>query len=220
MSDKNELVKLDDLGGLKLQKYDDAAFDATASSASFLPRLQLMTSNAGKCKSGEFPTNHYALISDQKFTDLGKNVDVLLVAWRPKALETGENVISVYDPADKEFERIQDKSLNVKNSGCMFGPEFLCWVGAAGKFTTFFMGTKSSRRESGAVKALMQKQATLGSQLCKNKSFEWFAPQVSACTTPGVMPGKEDLVNAVEKFNNPPKSDVEGVEEAAETRAR
>lgn len=216
---ENELVKVEDMGALIVDKYSDDAFDASASSAKFLPRLQLLTSNSKKCKSGEFPTNHYSLIRDQKFDDLGLNVDVFLVTWRPKALETGENIISVYDPSDKEFQRIQDKSLEVKNSGCMFGPEFLVWIPSVKQFATFFMGTKSARRESGAVKALLKKTATLGSQHCKNKSFEWYAAQVSECSTPLEMSTKDDLVAAVTKFNNPPQNEVEGVEET-ETRAR
>ena len=64
--------------------------------------------------------------------------------------------------------------------------------------------------------------ATLGNQFCKNKFHEWYAPQVSVCSTPFQMPGKEVLVAAVEKFNNPPKSELEGVKEGeeSETRAR
>jgi len=218
---ENELVKIEDLGDLPLNKYDDEAFDATASATKFLPRLQLLTSNSAMCKSGEFPTNHYALVRDQKHDDLGKNVDVLLVSWRPKALQTQDTIISVFDPKDDEFQRIQERSLNVKDSGCMFGPEFLVWIPQIGEFGTFFMGTKSARREAGAVKALLQKAATLGSQKIETKKFTWFAPQVQACSTPFEMPAKTDLVAAVEQFNNPPKSEIEGVsEEETEERAR
>jgi len=217
----NELVKLDDLGDLPVAKYSDDDWDAAASGSAFLPRVQLMTSNAGLCKRGEFNTNHYALVRDQKFDDLGKNVDVLVLVWRPKALDTNDGVISVFDPNDKEFERIQEKSLTVKNSNCMFGPEFLIWIPKAATFATFFFGTKSARREAGNMKARLKKPATLGSQFCKNKDFEWFAPEVSACSTPFDMPKKEELMAAIEQFNNPPKNDTENVEDEEETsRAR
>jgi len=217
---ENELVKVDELEAmLPANKYSDEDFDATASGGGYLARLQLLTSNSKKCKSGEFPTNHYALIQDQKHDDLGKNVDILVVAWRPKALETGENIISAYDPNDAEFQRIQEKSFQA-NSGCMFGPEFLVWIPSAGKFASFFMGTKSSRREAGNVKARLTKAATLGSKLCKNKSYEWFAPESSACSTPFAMPARDELMETLEKFNNPPKSEIEGVEEAEDSRAR
>lgn len=215
---ENELVKVEDLGELPVSKYSEEDWDATASSSTFLPRLQLMTSNAGMCKSGDFPANHYALVRDSKFDDLGKNVDILLLSWRPKALETGDAVISVYDPESAEFQRIQDKSAE-KDSGCMFGPEFLVWVPKAKAFATFFMGTKSARRESGAVKARLKKAATLGSHEIKTKKFTWYAPQCSACSTPFDMPQKEAMLAALEQFNNPPESDIEGVS-GEESRAR
>jgi len=217
----DELVKLDDLGAMTPSKYSDEDFDKSASGGGFLPRVQLMTSNSAKCKSGDFSVNHYALIQDQKFDDLGKNVDVLIVDWRPKALETGEAVISVFDPNDDEFARIQERSLNEKDSGCMFGPEYLVWIPSVKRFATFFMGTKSSRREAGAVKARMHKAATLGSQKCKNASYEWFAPECQACSTPFEMPNKSELAEVVEKFRNPPKPEIEGVKEnPEEARAR
>lgn len=215
----SDLVKLEDLGDLPVSKYSDDDWDATASSAAFLPRVQLLTSNSTKCKSGEFPTNHYALVQDQRHDDLGGNVDVLVVTWRPKALETGEAVISVFDPNDAEFQRIQEKSAE-RDSGCMFGPEFLIWVPSVKSFATFFMGTKSARREAGAVKARLKKAATLGSQKIENKKYTWFAPQVSACSTPFDMPTQEALLTAVEQFQNPPKSDIEGVSGEEESRAR
>lgn len=215
----NDLVKVEDLQDLPLQKYDDKAFELAQSSASYLPRLQLLTSNSDKCKSGEFPTNHYALINDQKFDDLGVNVDCLPVAWRPKALETGDEVISVYDPNDAEFARIQERSLNETNSGCMFGPEFLVWLPGVKRFATFFMGTKSARRESSALKDRLQKGVTLGSQKIETKKFTWFAPKVSACSTPFEMPSRDALIEAVEGFNNPPKSEVEKVS-SSDDRAR
>jgi len=214
----NELAKIEGLDGLQLDKYTEKDFDAAASSQSYLPRLQLMTANSSKCKGGEIGVNSYALVRDQDYKDLGKNVDVLLVTWRPKALETGEAVISVYDPQSADFQRIQAKS-DEKDSGCMFGPEYLCWVPSKKTFATFFMGTKSARRESANVKALLKQAATLGSQHIKTPKYDWYAPKVQACSTPFEMPGKDELVEAVEKFNNPPVSEIEGVEET-ETRAR
>ncbi len=216
---ENELVKLDDIGGLGLDKYTDEDFDAAQSSAQYLPRLQLMTSNAGVCKAGEFPTNHYALVADQNHTDLGKSVDLLVVTWRPKALETGNQVISAYQPSSEEFQRIQSKSFEA-NSGCMFGPEFLVWVPQLKRFSTFFMGTKSSRREAPNVKARLKKFATLSSKKIETPKFTWFAPSCTACTTPLEMPERDALLEAVEQFNNPPAPTLEGVSGDEESRAR
>lgn len=215
----NDLVKLEDLDDLPIQEQSDEAWDASANSNVFLPRLQLLTANSKKCKSGDFPINHYALIQDSKHDDLGKNLDVLVIAWHPKALETGEVIIEARDPESEEFQRIQEKS-ETKNSGCMFGPEFLTWIPSVKRFATFFMGTKSSRREAGNLRALLKKSASLSNQECKNKYYTWYAPAVSACSTPFEMPTKNDLLAAIEQFNVAPKNDVEGVAEEEETRAR
>lgn len=212
-----ELINVSNLN-LTPAKYSDDDFTKTASGGGgFMPRLQLLTSNAAKCKSGDFPTNHYALVDGQEFGDLGKNVDVLIVDWRPKALEVGENVISVFDTSDAEFQRIQEKS-GEANSGCMYGPEFLVYIPANKRFATFFMGTKSSRREAGNVKAKMHNAATLGSQKIETSKFTWFAPKASACTTPFDVPSGEELSEVIEKFRNPPKNEVETVQESERAR--
>lgn len=198
----------------QVQKYNDEVFAATATSATYLSRIALQTSQSKKCKSGEFPINSYALISGQMYTDLGKEVDVLVIAWRPKALEMGENLISVYDHTDPEFTRISEKS-EIKDSGCQFGPEFLLWVPKAKKFATFFMGSKSSRRESPALKGLMQAAATLKSKHIETKQYDWFAPMCIPCNTPFEIPPMEEIMKEVEKFNNPPKSEIEKADEPA-----
>lgn len=217
----NEIVKAGDLANLDVVKYSDDAFASTRQGGGdFLPRLQLMTANSAKCKAGEFPTNHYALVASQDYNDLGKNVDVLLVTWRPKALEIGENIVSSFDPSSETFQEIQRKAQQ-PNSGCMYGPEFLVYVPNHG-FATFFMGSKSARRESASVKALLKQPVTLSSRLIKTKSYSWFAASCSSCSTPlSEMPSRDELLEQVEAFNNPKESDTEIVsDENTETRAR
>jgi hypothetical protein len=199
------------LSGNQVQKYDDKAFEATSTSANYLPRISLQTSQSKKCKSGEFPINSYAQISGQLYFDLGKEVDVLVIAWRPKALEMGENVISVYDHTDPEFARISEKS-EIKDSGCQYGPEFLLWIPKTKKFATFFMGSKSSRREAPALKNLLQAAATLKSKHIETKKYDWYAPSITPCNTPFELPPMEEIMKEVEKFNNPPKSEIEKAE--------
>ena len=201
-------------GAVGVQKYSDKDFDLSTKTGSYLPRLQLLTANSEKCKKGEFPINHYALVQDQNFMDVGENVDVLLVAWRPKAIEIKDEIIAVYDPTDKEFERIQLVA-DEKDSGCMFGPEFLVWIPGSKKFATFFMGSKSSRREAPNVKALLRKAATMKSHIVETKSYSWFVPSVTPCSTPFDMPEMDTLKVEVEKFNNPPVSEIEKVEAGA-----
>lgn len=204
----NSLIPADALAGTALQKYDDKAFEAVVTSGNYLPRLQLMTSQSEKCKDGSFPINNYALVVGEIFNDLGKEVDILVICFRPKAIEMGDAVISCYDQNAEEFKRIATKS-EQPNSGCMFGPEFLVYVPSHKKFATFFMGSKSARKEAPAVRALMQAAATLKSKKITTPQYTWFAPQAVPCSTPFELPDMELLKKEVEKFNNPPAQEVE-----------
>lgn len=216
MPDENALALPENF---PVQKYDDQAFEAVATTGSFLPRLQLMTSNSKLCKSGDFPINSYALIHGDIVRDLGKTVDVAVIAWRPKAIDMNDDqVIAVYDHTDSQFKQIQARA-DVPNSSCMAGPEFLVFIPSLGKFATFFMGSKSARRESGNMRQLLKKFATLASKHIETKSYDWWAPSVGPCTAMLAGPDPEELLKTFEQFNNPPKTEVEKVDDT-EQRAR
>ena len=216
---ENELIKLE--GEQGVQKYGDDIVNALAKSGDYLPRLQLMTSNAAMCKDGKFPINHYAIVDGQTFKDMGETIDVLVINWRPKALSTNDPIMAVYDVTNKEFTRICEQS-ETKDSGCMFGPEYLCWVPTTKEFVTFFMGGKISRRESPNLKALLKKAATLKAQKIDTGKYTYFSPIVVPCSTPFELPEMEDIMEQVTKFNNPPATEIEKVEKPAgeEQRAR
>lgn len=212
-----ELINTAEMGAV--QKYDDKAFESAAAGGKYLPRLSLLTSNSKACKAGEFPVNNYALTTGDINVDLGKEVDVLVIAWRPKAIEMGEAVITVYDTNSPEWTRISEKS-ETKDSGCMYGPEFLVYVPSKKKFATFFLGSKSSRKEAPAVKAFLQGAATLKSKKIETPKYTWFCPQAVACSTPFDIPAMEDIKAELEKFNNPPAQEVEKAPEAPASGGR
>ena len=199
-----------------VQKYSDDDFDKVAASK-YLPRVQLMTSNSKPCKSGEFPMNHYALVRGKNFTDLTESVNVLVIAWRPKALDMSDGVVSFFDPEHKEFQRIEEMS-EQPDSGCMYGPEFLVYIPSVEEYGTFFMGSKSARNESPAIKALLGKAATLQVQHITTAKYDWYSPQVIPCTTPFDIPDIEDIKTIASEFNNPPETEVETAEETGRER--
>jgi hypothetical protein len=192
--------------------YDDELFDKTAKSGDWLPRFQLMTSNSTECKDGKFPINHFALVRDQKFTDLGDRVSGLIAAWRPKALEIDEEITTNYDPNSDEFKRISEESLK-SDSNAMYGPEFLLWLPEPLTFATFFMCTKSMRRTSGDVKALMNNGGTFTPKKIVTKKYTWFSPVVEACTTPFKLPDGSELLAQYNKFMQPEVEDKERVKD-------
>ena len=200
--------------------FDDEAFDKSTKTGDWLPRLQLMTSASEVCKSGEFPINHFALVRDQTNKDLGDSATILVIAWRPKAIEMGEEIISIYDPKDPEFERIQTKS-GEKDSRCMYGPEFLVYNPEAESFATFFMGSKSMRREAPALRNLLQKAAVLKPHKIANAKYTWYSAKVEPCTTLFDLPDSDEIEEQYNKFINPPKKTVERVtEDEKSARAR
>lgn len=204
----NELINVTGMG---VSKYaDDKAFDSM-SSGGFLPRLQLMGSSSNAVKESKINQGHYALIKGKdQIIDLTKETNVVVLAWRPKALEiTTESVLSVYNPKSADFDRIAQKS-EEPDSGCMYGPEFLVWVPSEKTFATYFMSSKTSRREAPQLKGQLGKAATLKAQLIRAKKYAWHGPVVTPCSAPiDPLPNMDAAQDEVNKFNNPPENETE-----------
>jgi len=195
--------------------FNESDFDESTKTGAYLPRLQLMTSSSDVCKAGDFPVNHFALVRDQNYKDLGTEVNLLVLAWRPKALQMGDEIISVFDTKDPEFARIRELS-TVKDSKAMYGPEYLVWIGGAECFATFFMGTKSMRREASVVQDHLEKSITLKPAKIQNSKYTWFSPKAERCTTIFRLPENEEqdqMEEEYKKFMSPPKKTVERVSE-------
>ncbi len=220
MSDSTEIVPVSD-NIQALQKFDDKAFDVAAKAGDWLPRLQLMTSSAKECKAGKFPINHYALVKGTSYIDLGTEVNVYTMSWRPKALEMGQKVISVYDVKHSEFERIAAKSA-IQNSGCMYGVEFLVFIPSINTIATFFMGSKSARIEAPSLRARMYQFSNLGSQHIapKGSTYDWYTPLVLPCSATFGLPSEDEQAEQITKFQNPPELNVETAEEADSSGSR
>jgi len=213
--DDDALIPLGELG---IAKQDDLA--AVVDSGDYLPRVQLMSAASQLCKTGEFPINSYAFVQGQDYFDLGKEADVLVIHWRSKAIDmSGDEIISSYDAESELFKSIQTKS-GGKDSGCMYGPEYLVYVPKNKQFATFFLGSKSARREARSMHQRLSKAATLKSALIETKSFSWQAPKITPCSASFEIPGIELIKPQLEKFNGEKGSNVEAPAEVAEGRAR
>lgn len=195
-------------------KFSDKDWDESAKSSNFLPRLDLKTSSSEVCKSGEFAVNHYAIDASGVLDDIGVTPDVLLIAWRPKALDmSGEVIISSYAAQSPEFKAIQAKS-DIKDSKCMAGVEFLAWEASRKKFVTIFLASKSARKESVSFRNLLHKAATLKAKKCQSEKYTWFCPTAVPCSTPFDLPSTEAIQEQVELFNNPPTNLIEKAPDA------
>lgn len=209
------------VSGFAVNKYaDDAAFGEIASASTFLPRIMLMQSGSDHVKEGKAQMGHHYMIEGKdKLIDLTRDTQILPLAWRPKAMDLSdkEAIVTVYNPNDPEFKRIMEKSEET-NSNCMYGPEYLVWVPSCKLFATYFMSSKTSRREAPNLKALIGRAASLKSQLIKGKKYSWFGPVVTICTQAIEVPSMEAVKLEVEKFANPPEKEIEAA--PATERAR
>lgn len=196
----------------------DEVFNTVAVSSGYLPYIQLYGGTSEAVKRQKIGIGRYGLVrSKDNIEDLTVAVDILVLSWRPRAMQTGDEMLSIYNSTSPEFKKIMEKS-EIKDSGCMFGPEFLIWLPSAKPtcFATFFMSSKTSRRESPNLRALMGKPATLKAQLIETKKYMWHGPVVVPCSTPFdidfEIAERDEVMN---KFNNPLETEVESVPEGA-----
>lgn len=197
----------------------DEQFEAAVAGGAYLPSLRLMTSSSDKCKSGDFPINRYAIIEGGNYIECDKEVDVLVLDWHPKALDmsvAGE-VTAAYDTETELFKDIQTRS-DIPNSKCMFGPEYLVYIPSKGKYATFHLGSKSSRREARSMQSLLEKAATLKSKLIETPKFKWQSPVVTACSTPFPIPPREELIEKIKQFRDSEKQPELAPQEQGDVR--
>lgn len=209
-----ELIPVDDV------EADNVALIVAKSSA-YLPRIKLCQGSAKEVNSRQVARGgNYALVkSKEDVEDLGDEVPMLICAGRAKALRTGDMILSFFDPSDEEFKKIEEES-KVKDSGCMYGPEYLVWLPDQECFATLFLNSPTARRESGAVHARLRKAALLTSHLIVKPKFSWFGPVCKDCSTPFDIPDLTVVQEQINKFRNERSSAVKVEDSTEDTRER
>ena len=202
-----------------LSNVDDKQFSELAKTSDYLCRIQLCGANSELVKSGKIPMAHWVYMSDKENpVDLGPEFELLPLSLRACASSLGgEKVITVYDMNDALFQEFKDKSA-VKDSQCVYGPEFLVYIPSIDKFATYHMNSITARKESPKLKALLGKGALLKAKYIKTAKYSWHGPDIYPCSTPLKTPETDTIMSTVNKFLNPPKSEV--VAAPADTSAR
>ncbi len=212
---------------MSVHTLDDKTWGDVVTAGSFLPYISLYGGNSNACKEGLIGIGRYGLVrSKDKIEDLSTEFNVLAIAWRYKAMQIGEGIISNYNPKSEAFLTIKEKS-EIKDSGCMYGIEFLFWVPElpAKCFATFYCNSKTSRREAQNIRPfcpVAPNQATgdqghgplpmtLKAQLIKTEKFKWHGPVATQCSTQFALPPMEEMIEQATKFANPKESEVEVV---------
>ena len=216
-----ELSKVDYSQLPSTQVGTDAVYDDLAKGGDFLQRLQLFTKGKAIDK-GLIKPGHYGIpLGDEEITDLGESIDLLVIARRPKAIDMTdkEAIIVVHDHNSAEFQRIAAQSAE-KESHCMYGPSFLVFERATGRFYEFFCGSKSTRTEAKKIYPFMPVSQTdieargltdvephgplpmtLKSRYVEKGSFSWHVPVVQKCSAPFKNePSAEAVIKEIGKF--------------------
>jgi len=209
----------DDLAALLAgqQKATEEELATVSSDNSFFPRLQLFTGKSKACTGKKILAEHFGLTIGQNIIDLGETVDVLPLVYRPKALDTGETILQSYTPSSEQFQDIMARAA-VKDSGCMFGPEYLCWVPSQRAFATLFFSSATMRNEAPAMKSRLGQPCTLQPQHINppKSKYDWWTTQVLPCSTPFDLPSRKELLDATERYNASEDTQIEKTEEVAE----
>jgi len=180
----------------------DTEFDKALASSSFLPRVQLFGSNSNAVKEDKIGKGRYGLVrSKDSIEDLGPSMNCIPLDFRWKAMQITESaIVSVYDMKSEAFKKLQTTADTVKDSGCMWGPEFLIWLPDQACFATFYLSSISSRREAKPIRSMFGFGCTLSAELIKKAKYVWHAPKSARCLTPLVPPGVAELNEEIEKF--------------------
>ena len=221
-----QLVPQKALGG-ELAKQND--LDVMLTGGEYLPYFRLYGSNTDAVKEDKIGVAHYGMEKDNTITDAGKEVDVVILAGRPKAVQTTDNMIVDYHPdvvdgkiTNPTFAHIVSQS-NVKDSGAMFGPELLLWIPSLTSFVTWHLNNKTARREAKNVNidSFYGKAATLSAKLIAppNSKYKWHGIVIKSQSAKLELPPVDKIQEQVEKFLDPPRNQVEIATTSTDERA-
>ena len=180
----------------------DDDFNSLTSSGS--ARLSLKTSASSVVKNGEFPTNTYALEVGETMHDLGKNIDIVICAYRLTALLYNDDAgfCSSHDAKSALFKDIMNTADTIGfGSGALYGQEFLVWIPEHKTLATLYCNSVTSRRMAAGIKALVGEVATMGSKKFDNKKHDWYGMTVAASNAVITeLPDPDVYEKAVDEF--------------------
>lgn len=193
---------------------DETALAVAQSSAKFLPRIQLCQAQTKLVLQRKVARGgHFALVDRDNVVDLGNEVEVVVCAGRAKAMQfDDETVINNFDKDSDTFKSIQERSGD-RDSGCMYGPEYLLYLPNQERFVTFFMASTTLRREASQVHSHMGQQALLASHPIETKKYTWFGSKCEDLSTPVELPDMKIIQEEIDKFKNEKSTDLEVVDE-------
>lgn len=142
-------------------------------------------------------------------TDLGKEIDIIPVAFRMTATTfVGDDYHAYHNPDSAEYLQIEDNSKDkeLKRSN-KHGPEFLVWIPSLSAFATIHLSTYSNWPAARPLKANMNCLMTLVAEKKSNPKFKWWAfnADTSVNSVEGLsLPEQDGLQKRIDDFENAP----------------
>jgi len=206
-----EIVKFEDLAPV----ISVEEVNAEIKGGDWLPRLQIIAPSSPLALEDKVKAGNFAIVrTKDDGDDVTNEVDCIILDARWKALDISdtEEIVNIFDKDSAEFKRIRDNS-EIKDSGCMWGMEFLVYVESVKAYALYHCSSKTARRESKSIHRLIGHAATLKSELIVTKKYRWYGPKISACSTPFDTPAPEEMRAQVVKFreeaNKKPEETIE-----------
>lgn len=177
-------------------------FDKAVASSNFLPRIQLFGANSNAVKEDKIGKGCFGLVRGKdEIEDLTLTFNCLPLDWRWKAMQVAEgNVVSVYDYDSDAFQKLKHTADNVKDSGCMWGVEFLVWLPDQKLYATFYLSSATARREAKPLRAQIGCATTLNREFIKKPKYSWYGPKVSVCSVPMTPPDLAEINEQIAAF--------------------
>lgn len=196
-----------------LPKTDMSQVLAVSKNKDYLLRLKLCGSQAGECQRGIVGIGHYALIkSREKVTDIGNDIDIIVIAARSKAFQLSDPPIQSFDPECELFMDLQEEA-GKKDSEAMYGPEFLVYIPEHQTYATFFLCNPTGRVFAPDMAARIGQAANLTSHLIETKKYKWHGPVIADCGAPLEVPDLDEMTKVSTKFLTEKDSVVEVADE-------
>lgn len=193
----NELTKLQNELGLKNANGVKTLEDYGLLGGDYFPELRQVSSgdlvNKFSQKAGDF-----CFKKGEQVTALGRDIDVVVLAMRPKAIDYNEMRTS-YDPESPIFRAIQTKA-GSSDSGCAVGTEFLVYVPAVKGFACYHAGNKSARKASITLASNIGSVMHGNSYLAEKGKYSWWAPKWTESDAEIEVPDIEEARSKLQKF--------------------
>lgn len=183
--------------------------EATASGGQ--PYVRMYGAKSKEATARKIASGHFGIAQGSGDPeDLGESCDVIIVASRSRAVDT-KNKKNFYVRESAGYQHVKEQS-SVQNSGMIYGPEFLVWVGSVQKFATFHCNSKTLRNIANELLDAVGKAVTLGWRLAENANYTWDAVSVTPMTDWGYEKPEGNVISATsQKFLTQTGNDTEEV---------